>query len=194
MQHNSSCLAAARGSCGLQHMPAAAAYKMHTQPKPNCCWDTKQRPVPMHLLLQRVCQRGECPCRPDHAALPQTAMLSVGLPSCKRAGEAPRPAENAASQLSQTVTTAAAAAGAAHSCSALLVLMLRVLHLCGGHHQLLYGLLLQGVHVLVHLEQALVSSPGEGLPGAHAHVGVGRDLALKLVLQRHSSRQEQSGR
>lgn len=54
--------------------------------------------------------------------------------------------------------------------------------------------LLQGVHVLVHLEQALVSAPGEGLPGADAHVGVGRDLALKLVLQRHSSRKECSGR
>lgn len=37
--------------------------------------------------------------------------------------------------------------------------------------------------MLVLLKQALISTPGEGVACANTHVGVGRDLTLKLVLQ-----------
>lgn len=46
---------------------------------------------------------------------------------------------------------------------------------------------LLGVHVLMLLKQALVVTPREGLPCADAHVGVGRDLALKLVLNSNNA-------
>lgn len=57
----------------------------------------------------------------------------------------------------------------------------------GPSHSQTYAVtgLLHGVHVLVHLEEAPVGAPREGLPGADAHVGVGRDLTLKLLLQQH---------
>lgn len=48
--------------------------------------------------------------------------------------------------------------------------------------------LLHGVHVLVDLKEAPVGAPGERLPGADAHVGVGRDLTLELLLHKqHAS-------
>jgi hypothetical protein len=55
----------------------------------------------------------------------------------------------------------------------------------GPSHSQTYAVteLLHGVHVLVHLEEAPVGAPRESLPGADAHVGVGRDLTLKLLLQ-----------
>jgi hypothetical protein len=43
--------------------------------------------------------------------------------------------------------------------------------------------LLLGGHVLVHLKQPALGAPGERLACADAQVGVGRDLALKLLLR-----------